>query len=167
MRTRTLIIALLMAFSVGAKAEQNISGAQAMFIYNFLRHINWPENTVSNKFVIGVYGNCETYNELLKYSKERKIGSKVLEVVKITTAEEATQCQLLFVPALKSNKIAEIKKIIGNKSCLIVSEKSGTFDSGSAIEFMIEGDRLKFKVNEVNIKQQNLEVSKALIDMAV
>jgi hypothetical protein len=167
MRVRTLFIALLIAFNFGVKAAENVSGAQAMFIYNFLRHINWPESAVGDKFVIGVYGNSETYMELVNYTKDRKIGSKLIEVTKVASIEEAAKCQLLFIPASKSSKIAEIKNTIGNKSCLIVSEKSGTLDSGSAIEFVIVNDRLKFKINQTNVKLQKLEVSKALIDMSV
>jgi hypothetical protein len=166
MRTRTLILALLITLNFGLKAAENISGAQAMFIYNFLRHINWPENTVGEKFVIGVFGNSETYNQLVTYTKDRKIGSRAIEIIKVASTEEAVKCQLLFVPLSKSSKIAEIKSSIGNKSCLIVSEKSGTIESGSAIEFMIVNDRLKFKISEANAKQQKLEVSKALMDMS-
>ena len=167
MRSRNLIIAFLITLSFGVKAAENISGAEAMYIYNFLRHINWPENSVGDKFVIAVFGNSETYNQLVSYTKDRKIGTKVIEVIKVSSIEEASKCQLLFVPTSKSSKIAEIKNSIGNKSCLIVSEKSGTINSGSAIEFIIENDRLKFKISEVNAKLQKLEVSKALIDMSV
>jgi hypothetical protein len=166
MRTKTLIIALLITFSLGVKAAENISGAQAMYIYNFLRHINWPENAVGEKFIIGVYGTSETYDQLVSFTKDRKIGTKIIEVIKVSNTEEASKCQLLFIPFSKSSKIAEIKSSIGNKSCLIVSEKSGTLDSGSAIEFMIVNDRLKFKISEANAKQQRLEVSKALMDMS-
>jgi hypothetical protein len=166
MKIRTLIIALIITCSFGVKAAENISGAQAMYIYNFLRHINWPENSIGEKFVIGVYGNSETYNQLINFTKDRKIGTKTIEVIKVTSNEEAAKCQLVFVPESKSSKIAEIKNSIGNKSCLIVSEKSGTLNSGSAIEFIIVNDRLKFKINEANAKLQKLEVSKALMDMS-
>jgi hypothetical protein len=166
MTKRVLIFALLFTLGFGIKAADNISGAQAMYIYNFLRHINWPENSVGDKFVIGVYGNSQTFDELVTFTRDRKIGTKLIEVVKINSVEEAAHCQLLFVPNSKSSKISEIKNQIGNKSCLIVSEKSGTLDSGSAIEFLIVNDRLKFKINLANAKQQKLEVSKDLIDMS-
>jgi hypothetical protein len=166
MRTRTLIIALILTCSFAVKAADNISGAQAMYIYNFLRHINWPENTIGDKFVIGVYGNSETFDQLVKFTKDRKIGTKVIEVIRVASTDEAIKCQLIFVPESKSSRISEIKNSMGNKSCLIVSEKSGTLDSGSAIEFMIVNDKLKFKINEANVNQQKLVVSKALMDMS-
>jgi hypothetical protein len=166
MRTRNLIFAFLITFSFTGKAIEDVSQAQAMFIYNFLRHINWPANTVGDKFVIGVYGNSQTYNQLVNFTKDRKIGTKSIEVIKVVGIEEATKCQLLFVAASKSSQISEIKNSIGSSSCLIVSEKSGTLDSGSAIEFLIVDDHLKFKINQLNVKQQKLVVSKALIDMS-
>jgi hypothetical protein len=166
MRKRVLIVAALIFLGLGARAADNISGLQAMYIYNFLRHINWPVSSVGSEFVIGVYGSSDTYNQLTSYTKDRRIGNKNIVVVKIDNIEEVGKCQLLFVPSGKSSKITEIKNSIGSKSCLIVSEKSGTFNSGSCIEFFIDQDKLKFKISEVNLKQQKLEVSKALLDMA-
>jgi hypothetical protein len=166
MRKSILFVAVLMIFGVGARAADNVAGLQAMYIYNFLRHINWPANSVGNDFVIGVYGSGDMYEQLTNYTKDRKIGNKSISVIKIDNIADAAKCQLLFVPSSRSSKIAEIKSNIGAKSCLIVSEKSGTFGSGSGIEFMIDQDKLRFKVSEGNLKQQNLGVSKALLDMA-
>lgn len=166
MKKKILIFSTLFLMGLGLKAADNVAGLQAMYIYNFLRHINWPVTSVGDDFVIGVYGSGEMYNELTSYTKDRKIGSKSIVVMKIENVTDAAKCQLLFVPSGKSSKIAEIKNIIGSKSCLIVSEKPGTFNSGSCIEFVIDQDKLKFKISEANLKQQNLGVSKALLDMA-
>lgn len=166
MRKSILLFSVLMIFGMGTRAADNIAGLQAMYVYNFLRHINWPVSSVGNEFVIGVYGSGDMYEQLTTYTKDRKIGNKNIVVMKIDNVTEASKCQLLFVTSTKSAKISEIKSAIGAKSCLIVSEKSGTFSSGSGIEFLIDQDKLRFRISEGNLKQQNLGVSKALLDMA-
>jgi hypothetical protein len=167
MKKSILFFTTLLILGLGVRAADNLSGLQAMYIYNFLRHINWPVNSIGDDFVIGVYSSGDMYTQLSTYTKDRKIGNKNIVVMKIENVADAAKCQLLFVPSSKSSKIAEIKNTIGSKSCLIVSEKSGTFNSGSGIEFVFDQDKLKFKISETNLKEQKLEVSKALLDMAV
>jgi hypothetical protein len=166
MKLKSALIALLFMISFGVKAANNISSAQAMYIYNFLRLVNWPEGSTGDIFVIGVFGNSATYDELVVFTKDRKVGTKSIVIKKISTIAEVAQCQLLFVPATKSSKISEIKNYIGNKPCLIVSETSGTTLQGSTIEFRLVDDKLKFHIDEANAKQQQLIISRALLDMS-
>ncbi len=167
MRLRSLLFTLFIIASFSVKAQESLSSAQAIFIYNFLRHVNWPDANISDKFVIGVLGNSETYNQLVEFTKDRKIGTKTIVIMKLSSIEETATCQLLFVPASKKSKIAEIKSYLGSRPCLIVSESSGTSSLGSAIEFVLQNNKLKFHVDEANAKQQHLTISRALLDMSV
>ncbi len=167
MKLKSLFFAVVFIMSMGTKVYGNISKTEAVFIYNFLRHIKWPEENIQKTFVIGVYGDSQTYDQLLAYTKGRKIGVKLIVVRKVNSAEEASKCQLIFVPHTNSSKISELKKHLGNKACLIVSEKEGMNSSGSTIEFVIKDSALKFRVNKERAKRQNLIISKALIDMAI
>jgi len=167
MRFKTLLIALLFVMSLGVKASENIFSAEAMFIYNFLRHIKWPESNTAQVFVIGVYGDSQTYDQLVTFTKGRMVGTKSIVVKRINSVNEAMNCQLIFVPYNNSNKITELKNTLGNNPCLVVSEKEGMNAVGSTIEFVIQDNKLKFRINEPRAKQQNLVLSKALIDMSV
>jgi hypothetical protein len=167
MRTKILLFALLVVGNLGIKAAGSLSNVEAMYIYNFLRHVNWPETNNSEIFIIGVMGDNEAYAQLTQYTANRKVGTKSIVIKKIESVEEAAACQLVFVPTSKSQKVVELKNRLGNKPCLIVSEKEGSNAVGSTIEFVIEGDKLKFRINEERAKQQNLVVSRALLDMSV
>jgi len=166
---RTILIALLfsLTLSSAAKASGNLSNVEAMFIYNFLRHVNWPENTGSDKFIIGVYGTSDIYDQLVQYTSNRKVGTKSIEIVKVNSPADALLCQLLFVPTSHTSSIASIKSQLGNRACLIVGEKEGSTAYGSHIEFVLQDNTLKFRINEERAKQQNLLLSKSLIDMAI
>jgi len=167
MKLRSMLIALLIVIGVGVKASGDLSNAEAMYIYNFLRHIKWPESVTSNNFIIGVYEDNQTYDQLVSFTKGRKVGTKSIVVKRIASVNEAKGCQLIFVPHDKSNKISELNTILGNNPCLLVSEKEGMNLNGSTIEFVIQDNKLKFRINETRAKQQNLVFSKELIDMAV
>ena len=169
MRTKLFISCLLFLifFTRDVGATGNLSNVEAMFIYNFLRHVNWPENSGGESFIIGVYGNSETYNQLVEYTANRKVGAKSIQVHKIASADEIVSCQLIFVPASNFSKISSIINQVGNRPCLIVSEKEGSNAYGSTIEFVFKDNTLKFRVNEERAKEQNLLVSRALLDMSI
>ena len=169
MKIKIICIGVLIAASVSLNvtATGNISSVEAMFIYNFLRHVNWPENTGNDNFVIGVYGTSDTYDQLLQYTANRKVGTKTIVIRKISSVSEALACQLIFVPAASISSIATIKNQLGNKACLIVGEKEGSNAFGSTIEFVLKDNTLKFRVDEEKARQQNLLVSRSLLDMAI
>ncbi len=167
MKLKSLLFALLMVMSVGVKASGNLSNMQAMYIVNFLRLIQWPDASTSNTFVIGVYGNSQTFDQLVEITKTRKVGTKSIEIKKINSTKEAENCQVVFVPVSNSSQIAELQSNLGNRPCLLISEKEGMNNNGSTIEFVIQNDKLRFRINETRAKQQNLMVSKTLIDLSV
>lgn len=154
-------------FSSGLKATGNLSNVEAMFIYNFLRHVNWPEGNTNESFIIGVYGVSDTYDQLVQFTANRKVGTKPIEIRRISSAVEVVSCQLIFVPAANISSITAIKNQLGNKACLIVGEKEGSNAYGSTIEFVLKDNTLKFRVDEERAKQQNLLVSRALMDMSI
>jgi hypothetical protein len=49
---------------------------------------------------------------------------------------------------------------------LIITERKGMVNSGSAIDFFMDQDKLKFVMNSDNAEKYNLTVSKSLEDMA-
>jgi hypothetical protein len=168
MKIKIALIGLLMTASVSmnVKAADDLANVEAMFIYNFLRHISWPDATNGNNFVIGVYGSSEIYNQLITYTNNRKIGTKSIQVKTISSPADAKACQLVFVPNSQSSKIAAIKAQMGNYPCLLIGEKEGSNAAGTTIEFLIQDNKLKFRVNEDRAKEQNLVLSRSLLDMA-
>lgn len=162
-----IILIFITGLSVNVKATGNLSNVEAMFIYNFLRHVNWPEGNGSENFVIGVYGNSDTYDQLIQFTANRKVGTKSIEVRKISSVTEAVSCQLIFVPAESMSAIPQIKKQIGSQACLIVGESEGSNSKGSTIEFILKDNTLKFRIDQERAQEQNLLVSRALMDMSI
>lgn len=151
----------------GFHAETDINNAQAIFIYNFLSNVSWPEGAVGSKYVLGVLGKTSTYDYLIKYTDKRKIGNRSIEVSQFNSLEEIKNCQLLFVSYGKTNEISTAKEKLNGKSCLIVGEKPGSTKAGAVIDFNVVDGRLRYKVDENNAKQQNLLISASLLQMSL
>lgn len=163
---------LLIVFAVligGSKvnAQIDLNNAEALYIYNFLRHIKWEDSSVGETYVIGVLGKTDTYQSLINYTKGRKVGVKPIKVVQYSSVEEIGRCQVLLISQKESSKIDQISEKFKSSDCLIIGSKSGLSNNGAVIDFALVGGKLKFRLNEENAKKQNLVVSRALIDMAI
>jgi hypothetical protein len=169
MRTKSILLFLLLFVPTfrGTKAEVDLNNAQAIFIYNFLMQVQWPQGVVGDKYVIGIVGETPTYEYLKKYTANRLIANKPVQIVKYSDVDEIGQCQILFIPFNKSSLIPSIGQQIKGKSVLTVGEKPGTTKSGVVIEFAIVDGKLRYILNQNNAKAQQLYLSNALVNMSL
>ena len=55
------------------KREDTNAKIKAVFIYNFTKYIEWPKESSTGSFKIGVYENKLLYDELIKMSQKLMI----------------------------------------------------------------------------------------------
>jgi hypothetical protein len=74
-----------------------------------------------------------------------------------------------FVPFARSKQLAAISSSLqgAEKSILIITEKNGASNEGSAINFIIKEDQLKFEMKGENAVNHGIKVSSKLQEMAV
>ena len=169
---KKLIFAFLSIFLVlfsfqSAKAQSSIGQAQAVFIYNFTRLIEWPADYKSGDFVVGVFGSSEVFNDVKSFCNGKMVGNQPISVAKYVNADDVGKCHILFISYGKSKELGAItSKISGNKT-LIISERKGALDEGSAINFVIVDDKLKFELKASNGTKYGLKIHSNLENMAV
>jgi hypothetical protein len=63
------IVSILIVFSQGILAQAG--GAEAanlklksMFLYNFIKNVDWPEDRKKGDFVVGIVGDKELYQQM-------------------------------------------------------------------------------------------------------
>jgi hypothetical protein len=147
--------------------QTTIPKAQTLFIYNFSRLIEWPANYRTGPFVIGVLGASEVSVELESYTKGKKVGAQDISVIRYKTPQEISTCHILFVPFAKTKQVAEILGVLNGKSTLIITEKAGALEEGSAINFVILQDKMKFELKPENALKFGIKFSSKLQEMSM
>ena len=164
---RFFISIAFLTLSMITFSQTEVGKAQAFFIYNFSRLIKWPANYSQGEFVIGVLGKSTTYNDLVLLTKDKYVGTQKFVIRNFNNVDELSDCHILLIASDKKSSINSVTTKYKDKHTLIISETKGLNNQGSAIDFMVVDNKLRYTVNLQNAEKYNLTVSKSLVDMAL
>ena len=137
---------------------------QAAYLYNFAKYISWPEE--SPQFVIGVFQEADIMDALVATLKGKKVRGKPFVVKKISTEEELQECHIVYLSSENSESLGLITQTLTGKSILIVTEED-LIRKGAAISFVVQDDRLKFKLKRKMLSEAGLTASDGLLRLAI
>ncbi len=147
--------------------SQNVDyKAYTLFLYNFMKYVEWPD--ASGDFVIGVVGESPITKELQTLSETKKAKGKKIVVKVISSAEEAAQCSMIYIPTAKSSLLKPIAEKTKAKPILIVAEREGLAKKGAAISFAVnDDDALQFDINKSTFDTQSLKIANLLLQLGI
>jgi hypothetical protein len=163
---KLLLLVGIFYLIVPLHAQTGIPKAQAMFIYNFSRLVEWPVAYKSGPFIIGVLGGSTVADELEVYAMGKKVGTQDIQIKRYKTLQEIAVCHILFIPFARTKQLPEIQAAMQGKNTLLITEKNGALNEGSAINFVILADKIKFELETQNITRYGLKYSSKLQEMA-
>ena len=166
-KIKALAIAALLVSGSAFAQERPVHEVYSMMVFNFIRYVQWPDHATSGEFVIGVVGNTEVYNTLNAWYGGKPRGEKTYVIKKFNSAAEVTACDVVYLDKTKSAEFASINDKVKGKGTLVITDKNGLGEKGSAINFKTVDNKMKFELNQKVIEASNLKVSGALTSMAI
>jgi hypothetical protein len=166
-RLIALLIAIFLVNTALKAQDRPMHEIYSMMVFNFTKHVQWPDHSVPGEFVIGVIGNTDVYKTLDSWYSGKARGSKVYVIKRFANASEITECHVLFIDKTKSGEFEEANEKLKGKGSLIITDKFGLGAKGSSINFRTIDNRLKFELNQKAIETANLKVSGSLSSMAI
>jgi len=139
---------------------------KAAFIYNFTKYIEWEETDTAGDFIIGIVGSSAIGNPLEKIAQTNTVKSRKIVIRHYGTTSEIGFCHILFIPGNQSVSLSSVLEKTG-KGTLTVSEEPGYAKLGSAFNFIVKNDKLKFEANLNALYAANLKVSSQLLKLAI
>jgi len=137
---------------------------QAAYLYNFAKYVKWPRDPVV--FVVGVYGASDITDALENTLKGKKIAGKDIELRMLSDPHDISECHIVYVSESNSKSIALVKETVGSNSILIVTEED-LIKKGATISFVVEDDRLKFKLKKSALSNAGLTATEGLLRLAI
>jgi hypothetical protein len=163
-----LLFVFLNGLSAKCMAQDVDYKAYTLFVYNFMKYIEWPEAQSKGDFVVCVFGESPIQKELTTLAGSKKIKGRNIVVKNISKPEEAAGCQLLYISSSKSGNIKLLKEQMAGKPILIVGEREGLAKKGAELSFVtLDDDELKFDINKKEIELHQLKISSQLIALGI
>ena len=148
------------------KAQEADYKAYTLFLYNFMKYVEWPDQT--GDFTIGIVGNSPIEKELITLSENKKAKGKKIVVKVINTAEDGETCNMIYLPSSKSSMLKQIMEKVKGKPILVVAEREGLAQKGAGISFAVDDDDArKFDINKSSLESHSLKIANILMQLGI
>lgn len=165
------LLCLFLAFPVGATvASQPVSeyDVEAAYLYNFGKFVHWPDSAQKNpSFDICILGEDPFGGTLDKLIVNDDMDGKPIRKRIIGRPSEAAGCAIVYVSDSEAGNLHRILAHFAGSGTLLVSSLPDFARHGGMVQFVLQGDRVRFEVNLKAAAQSHLVLSSELLKVAV
>lgn len=162
---KVLLQVLLLVVSFQALSQEE--KYKALFIYKFVKNLEFPEGKINDAYVIGVVENENVFRELSELTQGRKINGKPIVIKKHTAASSVSDFCLLFLSHEKQELFESLNNEALRNSVVLVGDTPGLGKKGAAINFAHAQNRLGFEINDKSLAASNVKCSSSLRLLAI
>ena len=140
---------------------------KAAYVFKFLGYVDWPAHGSSDApLQIGVMGARALADELIGIAARRTVNGRPVTVRRLRPSDGTGELNLLFVARSESARLADIVASTKDHGTLVITESAEAPALGSAINFVVEDDKVRFDVAPRAFERANLKVSARLLTVA-
>jgi len=164
-----LSICLAMVPAASAQDASPEARIKAAFLFKFCHYVEWPEQAFAgpgDPIVIGVVGDLAIARELQRVIVGRDVRQRPLQVRHYRTEQDPAGAHLLFVDQSARAALTHWRKRLEGSPVLLVTEGTSGLDSGSSVNFVVEGDRVRFDISLIAADAHQLRISSQLLSVA-
>ena len=170
---RALGVAAIVWAAAGtvAAAQQKPAEFQvkAVYLLNFGRFATWPSATggAAQPFTVCVLGRDPFGKALDTAIAGERINGAPVVAQRIDRVDDADACRVLFVSASEQSRWPQILRALDDAKTLTVSDMPQFVDGQGMIQFLTEGNRVRFSVNVAAAERVGLTLGSELLRVAV
>jgi hypothetical protein len=142
---------------------------EAAYLSNFGRFVEWPARAgnATDPFYVCVLGQ-DPFGPLLDAAlKGETIGGAPMVAKRVAVPEDTAGCRILFIPSSKDSQLSSILAAVATSRILTVGETPGFSRRGGMIQFVLEGNRVRFEINLAAAQRAGLTLSSELLKVAI
>jgi hypothetical protein len=142
---------------------------KAAYLYQFGKFVKWPVSTSvsADTFPICVMGSDSFGTLVGSIVSGESMEGKRLSVQRVSSTSEVARCRILFIGNIEAARWATVRSALDHVPVLTVSDSPGFVEHGGMIQFVMDGDRVRFIVNLTAAEHSGLSLSSELLKVAV
>lgn len=164
-KKKTILTAFILLFLCDVSVNAQNEKFKALFLYNFIKNIEWPPAHTQGDLIIGVLGNNPIQKDLENISATQKAGNQAIKVKILSGVDEIRNCHVVYISPGKAAMIGQVLAKLNGSNTLIVTDAKGGIQQGAGINFVTDGEKLKFEISKSHIEQKGLKVSASLLNL--
>jgi hypothetical protein len=159
------VIALLTAAPAGQAQTSNEYQIKAAFLFHFLRFTTWPEATDrrADPECVGVLGEDPFGAVLDGVVRDETFHGRKLVIRRSRRASELVECRLVFVSRSEKDRLGDAFHELDAGQALTVGEVKDFTRVGGVLNFVIEGQKIRFEISPDAARKRGLRLSAQLI----
>ena len=157
------------ASSQGQHAKPTEYEVKATYLYSFSKFVDWPvraNQSQGDTFAICVLGQDPFGPALDGILSEETVAGKKAVARRIPTPQDALNCRVLFISLSENSHLKQILAALHDASVLTVSDLPQFTQRGGMVQFIPEGNRIRFEVNLATAEHAGLTLSSELLKVA-
>lgn len=142
---------------------------KAAFLYNFAKFVEWPADAFSDSrapIVVGIVGEDPFGSVLDGMVFGKTVNGRGLVVRRMSEGAELRSCHILFISSSHQKHLARILESLKGSGVLTVGEVDRFTESGGAIRFVLDENRVRFEINLDATGRARLKLSAKLLALA-
>jgi hypothetical protein len=170
---------MLISFVLGCLLTSPLSRAdqpaqeyavKAAYLYNFAKFVQWPLDTFASEnspIRLCVIGD-DPFSQALDVIVGKKVRNHPLTVHNLPFRQMVTKnnCNIFFISQSEKEHVEDLLAVVSYTPVLTVSDIRGFADAGGMIGLVNIGQRIRFEINVLAVRQANLEISSQLLKLA-
>lgn len=141
---------------------------KAVFLYNFVQFVEWPDNAFADAaepLKIGVLGEDPFGPALDEAVRGETVRSRGLVVKRARRLSELGDCQLVFFTKAEAWQVSEQGEELGGRPVLTVGDTADFARRGGVIAFYPEGNKIRFEINVGVARKLGVKISSELLEL--
>ena len=163
---RLLFCALLVGARAAAQAPTGESQVKAMFVYNFLKFVEWPVDAsagAKDPFVVLIIGEGPTADATESFLSSKTLGDRPLVVRRTRSEPSFAGVRATFVAERDGKKLRHILDAAAAAGVLTIGEGDDFATRGGIIGLLVENRKVRFDVDTTAAHNAGLRISSKLL----
>ncbi|HEX4964323.1 MAG TPA: YfiR family protein [Thermoanaerobaculia bacterium] len=176
LRTRCQAVLLVLCAAVlgipGGVARAQAAAAEydvkAAFLFNFTKFVDWPPEAFAEPHTplkICVLGD-DPFGKALRPLMNEEVGGRRLTLEHADALSNIGACHVLFVSRSERERLSQVFAALRGAPVLTVGDTPGFVDHGGMINFILEGSKVRFDVNQEAAERAGIKISSKLLALA-
>jgi hypothetical protein len=152
------------------KSKATEYDVKAAYLFNFARFAEWQAGSPAARndtFAICVLGQDPFGTALSSVVTGEIIAGKSVVARRVAKPQEAVNCRVLFISSSEDSRLQEILGALDGACVLTVSDMPQFSRRGGMIQFVADGNKIRFEINLANAGSAGLTLSSELLKVAV